>query len=99
MNQSRTRRTFLQGAAAVAGTLGAGRLLGGRAIRRAAAATRPEDRALIVVHTHGGCNAMFASADAFLENGGFGVTSSNVLRVGTSDVYVDKGSLGLLPAA
>lgn len=93
-----TRRGFLAGAGAAVGLAGASRVLGRRLVRSAYAAEGDAAPALFILFLRGGCNALFSSADSFLERGSFGVTSSNIQRLGTSDVYVDKNSLGTMPA-
>jgi len=44
---------------------------------------------------NGGLNALFAGcANQFLTGGTFGVTNSNIVRLGRSDVYVDEATFG-----
>ena len=90
-----TRRRFLAGAAAAAGNAGVTRLAGRPAIRSAGAAGAAEP-ALFILYLRGGYNAMFTSADSFVGNGAFGVTGDNIRRIGQSDLYVDRDSLGAL---
>ena len=87
--QEITRRTVLQGGAALAGTLA----LGGRAW----GGPPPEERPVLVVFwLNGGPAGLFNSADSFLAQGTFGVTTANVRALGNG-LYVDAGSLGALP--
>src|SRR5688500_4617704 len=90
-----SRRGFLKGAAIAAGALGLSRFPG---TRRAYAAPGDEPPALLLFYMRGGYNAMFCSADSFVGTGAFGVTSTNIRRIGTSDVYVDRNTLGTLSA-
>jgi hypothetical protein len=86
-----TRRTVLRGGITFAGALA----LGNRGI---AGEPPPEERPTLVVWwLNGGPAGLFNSADSFLANAAFGVTSNNVLAVGNG-LYVDAGSLGALPA-
>jgi hypothetical protein len=98
-NSGPSRRSFFKGAAAAAGLYGAARLLGPRALGSAYAADPGDAPALLVLYLRGGYNALFCSADSFIGSGAFGVTSSNVRRIGQSDLVVDLGSLGSLPVA
>jgi hypothetical protein len=87
--QEITRRTVLQGGAALAGTLA----LGGRAW----GGPPPEEQPVLVVFwLNGGPAGLFNSADSFLAKGTFGVTTANVRALGNG-LYVDAGSLGALP--
>lgn len=87
-----TRRSFLKAGAALTGTLAFGdwNLL-------AKSGTRPEQPTLVVWWLNGGPAGLFNSADAFLANGAFGVTRDNVRNL-HNGLYVDAGSLGMLPA-
>ncbi len=87
-----TRRTALKGGAAAAGALALGKWAG--ALPR----PEPERPALVVFWLNGGPAGLFNSASSFLAKGSFGVTESNVLKLG-NDLYVDTGSFGALPAA
>lgn len=86
-----TRRGFLKAGAALTGTLALGDwgLL-------AKPGGRPERPILVVWWLNGGPAGLFNSADAFLANGGFGVTRGNIRSLGNG-LYVDAGSLGALP--
>jgi hypothetical protein len=86
-----TRRTILEGGAALAGTLA----FGGFGNPSAAGKERP---ALAVFWLNGGPAGLFNSAGSFLTNGAFGVTGVNVLGLG-NDLVVDACSFGALPAA
>lgn len=87
-----TRRTFIKAGAALTGTLAFGdwNLLA----KPYRGAERPT---LVVWWLNGGPAGLFNSADAFLANGAFGVTRDNVRALGNG-LYVDAGSLGMLPA-
>jgi hypothetical protein len=89
-DQSITRRTVLQGGAALAGALALGDW-------REGAARPPEERpALVVFWLNGGPAGLFNSANSFLGSGAFGVTENNVRHLGNG-LYVDANSLGALP--
>lgn len=90
-----TRRRFLAGAAAAAGFAGVSRFAGRSFVRPAHAADELEP-SLVILYLRGGYNAMFTSADSFVGNGAFGVTSDNIRRIAQSDLYVDRNSLGAL---
>src|SRR5688572_9310657 len=98
MSRDFSRRDFLRGAGMAAGVLATTRLPGFRLSRPAHAAEPSEHPAVFLVYLRGGYNALFPSANSFLGNGAFGVRDANVQRVGTSDLYVDKASLGSLGA-
>jgi hypothetical protein len=98
MSNGTSRRGFLKGAAIAAGMFGMSRLPGARLVGRAHAAPGDEPPALFILNLIGGYNAMFPSADSFVGNGAFGVTAGNIRRIGTSDVYVDRATLGTLSA-
>jgi hypothetical protein len=98
MSNGPSRRGFLKGAAIAAGLLGASRLPGARLLGRAHAAPGDETPALFVLYMRGGYNALFPSPNAFVGAGSFGVTSDNIRRLG-GNVYVDRGTLGAMPAA
>jgi len=87
-----TRRAALQGGAAVAGALALGKW------RRPESLPGPERPALVVFWLNGGPAGLFNSARSFLAKGSFGVTDSNVRKLG-NDLYVDTESFGALPAA
>ena len=99
MSNGTSRRGFLKGAAIAAGMFGVSRLPGGRLVRRAEAAPGDEAPALFILNLIGGYNALFPSADSFVGSGAFGVTATNIRRIGTSDVYVDRNTLGTLSAS
>jgi hypothetical protein len=99
MSNGTSRRGFLKGAAIAAGALGLSRLPGVSLLGRAHAAPGAEPPALFILNLIGGYNALFGSADSFIGNGAFGVTATNVRRIGTSDLYVDRATLGSLPTA
>jgi len=88
-----TRRTVIQGGAALAGALALGNW-------EESEAARSEERpALVVFWLNGGPAGLFNSAGSFLKSGAFGVTESNVRDLGNG-LYVDAGSFGALaPAA
>jgi uncharacterized protein (DUF1501 family) len=86
---SPSRRTLLKAGLAAAGAL---------ALSPFEAWAAPRERpALVVLWLNGGPAGLFNSADAFLGNGAFGVTSGNVRALGHG-LYVDAASLGALPA-
>lgn len=88
-----SRRTLLKGAAIGA----AGTLLTRARMGTAHAQSAEPTRAVVLLFTLGGYNALFGSADAFLSKGSFGVTSSNIRALG-NDVFVDDPSFGqMLP--
>jgi hypothetical protein len=82
----------LQGGVAFAGALAVG------SWGRAQAAAPEERPTLVVLWLNGGPAGLFNSADSFLASGAFGVTENNVRALGNG-LFVDKGSLGALPAA
>jgi hypothetical protein len=96
MSNGTSRRGFLKGAALAAGAFGLTRLPGARLIGNAYAAPGDEPPALFIFNMQGGYNAIFPSADSFVGNGAFGVTATNIQRIGTSDVYVDRSTFGTL---
>lgn len=98
MSNGTSRRGFLKSAALAAGALGLSRLPGARLLGRAHAAPGDEAPALFIFNMQGGYNAIFPSADSFVGTGAFGVTATNIRRIGTSDVYVDRATLGTLSA-
>ncbi len=87
-----TRRTVLQGGAALTGAIALGNW------REGEARQSKERPTLIVFWLNGGPAGLFNSADSFLRSGAFGVAESNVRYLG-NDLYVDAGSLGALPSA
>ena len=98
MSNGTNRRGFLKRLGIAAGAFGVSRLPGVNLLGRAEAAPGAEPPAIFVFDMIGGYNALFGSADSFIGTGAFGVTSTNVKRVGTSDLYVDKSTLGTLSA-
>jgi hypothetical protein len=96
MSNGTSRRGFLKGAALAAGAFGLTRLPGARLLGNAYAAPGDEPPALFIFNMQGGYNAIFPSADSFVGNGAFGVTATNIQRIGTSDVYVDRSTFGTL---
>ncbi|MFC4763482.1 hypothetical protein [Dyella koreensis] len=86
-----TRRTVLKAGVALAGALALGDL-GLQAKSRAG-----ERPTLVVFWLNGGPAGLFNSADSFLANGAFGVTPNNVRALGNG-LYVDAGSMGMLPS-
>ncbi|MBA3396838.1 MAG: DUF1501 domain-containing protein [Deltaproteobacteria bacterium] len=96
MSNGTSRRGFFKQAAIAAGALGVSRLPGVDLLGRAHAAPGDEPPALFILNLIGGYNAMFGSADSFVGNGAFGVTSQNVRRIGTSNLVVDRTTLGSL---
>jgi len=91
-NRKISRRTALQGGAALAGTLAFGNW--SRSLTRQA----DERPTLVVFWLNGGPAGLFNSAASFLRTGAFGVTDSNVRELG-NDLYVDSESFGSLPLA
>src|SRR5262245_2550530 len=86
-----TRRTVLQGGAALTGALALGNW------REGEARQSKERPTLIVFWLNGGPAGLFNSADSFLANGAFGVKADNVRSLGNG-LFVDAGSFGALPA-
>ena len=86
-----SRRTMLQGTAAVAGALA---LENWSEIL----ANKPEGRpTLVVLWLNGGPAGLFNSANSFLRSGAFGLTERNISDLGNG-LYVDAGSFGALPS-
>ena len=96
MSNGTSRRGFLKHAAIAAGAVGLSRFPGSGLIGRAEAAPGAEPPAIFIFNMIGGYNALFGSADSFIGSGAFGVTASNVRRVGTSPLYVDNRTFGTL---
>ncbi|HEU0035202.1 MAG TPA: twin-arginine translocation signal domain-containing protein [Kofleriaceae bacterium] len=96
MSNGTSRRGFLKRAAIAAGAFGISRVPGVKLLGRAEAAAGDEAPALFILNLVGGYNALFPSADSFVGTGAFGVTSSNIKQIGTSDVFVDRATLGTL---
>jgi len=93
---STSRRGFLKRAMLGAAALGVTRIPGIGGLGRAEAAPGDDKPALFILNLIGGYNALFPSADSFVGTGAFGVTAANIRRIGTSDVYVDRATLGTL---
>lgn len=94
MTRMFSRRSLIRGASLGA----AGMILGPNGLPVAKAETPEVTRAVVLLFTLGGYNALFGSADSFLSKGSFGVTSSNIRSLGNG-VFVDDPSFGqLLPA-
>jgi hypothetical protein len=96
MGHDVSRRGFLKGMAMAAGAFGASRLPGMNLVGRASAAPGSEPGALLVINLIGGYNSLFCAPRAFAATGAFSVTSTNIKRIGTSNQYVDAGTLGTL---
>jgi hypothetical protein len=91
-NKTISRRTIIQGGAALAGTLAIGSW-------PATLAQKPEERpTLVIFWLNGGPAGLFNSANSFLRSGAFGVTERNVRDLGNG-LFVDAGSFGALPPA
>src|SRR4030095_13358368 len=87
-----SRRTIIQGSAALAGALALGNL--GEAL-----GSEPKERpTLVIFWLNGGPAGLFNSANSFLRSGGFGVTEQNVSDLGNG-LFVDAGSFGSLSVA
>jgi Protein of unknown function (DUF1501) len=96
---STSRRGFLKRAMLGAAALGVTRVPGIGGLGRAEAALPGDDKpAVFILNLIGGYNALFPSADSFVGTGAFGVTAANIRRIGTSDLYVDRATLGTLSA-
>lgn len=90
-----SRRGLLKALAAASGAAAGARILGPFVPEAMAAAETPH---FVHIFFNGGLNALFAGcADKYLTAGTFGVTSTNVKRLGTSDVYTDATTFGTLP--
>jgi hypothetical protein len=81
-----------------AGALGLSRLPGGSLISSAEAAPGAEPAAVFIINLIGGYNTLFCAPQAFVASGVWSVTSTNIKRIGTSNLYVDRNSLGSLSA-
>jgi len=91
MSSNFSRRSLLQGAAAMAGAAALGRA--GTAFGQSAVTDKP---ALLVVMLNGGYNSLFCSHDSFQGTGAFGCSAGNGLALG-NDLVVD-GTFGSMPA-
>jgi hypothetical protein len=88
--QTISRRTIIEGGAALAGSLALGNLL------EISARKREERPTLVVFWLNGGPAGLFNSANSFLRNGAFGVTERNIRDLGNG-LFVDAASFGALP--
>ena len=91
-NKNISRRTIIQGGAALAGALALGNL-GETSVQKSA-----ERPTLVIFWLNGGPAGLFNSANSFLRSGAFGVTERNISDLGNG-LYVDAGSFGALPPA
>lgn len=97
-----SRRGFFGHIAAAAGAYGISKLAGGPLVRSAHADTADAaggTPALFILNLIGGYNALFGSADSFRADRTFGVTADNIQKVGTTDLFVDKSTLGTMTDA
>src|SRR5690242_9447693 len=95
-NKNLSRRQILGGTAALAGAWAASHLTGDGLLPSARAQiVGPEKNALLLIITEGGYNALFSSADSFL-NTSFGVTSGNVRQL-ANRLVVDASTYGTFP--
>ena len=90
-----SRRGFLKRAMLGAAALGVTRIPGVDLLGRAEAAPGDDKPAVFILNMIGGYNALFPSADSFVGTA-FGVTATNIRQIGTSDVFVDRATLGTL---
>lgn len=93
-----SRRGFFKQLGLAAGAFGLSRIPGVQMFGDAEAAAGDDAPALFILNLVGGYNALFGSADSFLGSGAFGVATANVRRIGTSNLHVDKTTLGALSA-
>lgn len=89
-----SRRGFFKQLGIAAGAFGLARLPGAKLLGDAEAAPGDEAPAVFILNLIGGYNALFGSANSFVGSGAFGTTANTVRRVGTSNLYVDKTTLG-----
>lgn len=89
-----SRRGFFKQLGIAAGAFGLSRLPGAKLIGDAEAAAGDEAPALFILNLIGGYNALFPSANSFVGSGAFGTSTASVRQIGTSNVYVDKTTLG-----
>jgi hypothetical protein len=99
MSNGTSRRDFFKRAAIAAGALGVSRLPGVNLLGKAEAAPGAEPPAIFIFNMIGGYNALFGSADSFVGSGAFGCTATNTMKIGTSNLVVDKRTLGSLSAS
>ena len=87
-----SRRGLLKAFAAAGGAAAGARILG-PLVPNAMAAGEPSH--FVHIFFNGGLNALFSgNANQYLTAGTFGVTSTNIKRLGTSDVYTDASTFG-----
>jgi hypothetical protein len=87
-----SRRGLLKAFAAAGGAAAGARILG-PLVPNAHAAGEPAH--FVHIFFNGGLNALFAGcADKYLTGNTFGVTSTNIKRLGTSDLYTDASTFG-----
>lgn len=87
-----SRRGLLKALAAAGGAAAGARILG-PLVPDAMAAGEPSH--FVHIFFNGGLNALFSgNANQYLTAGTFGVTSTNIKRLGTSDVYTDASTFG-----
>src|SRR5262245_39380083 len=96
MSSGTSRRGFLKGAMMAAGALGMSRMPGMSLLGNAEAAPGAEPSAVFIVNLIGGYNTLFCAPQAFVASGVWTVTSTNIRRVGTTNLYVDRSTLGTL---
>ncbi len=89
-----SRRGFFKQLGLAAGAFGLSRIPGVQLFGDAEAAAGDDAPALFILNLVGGYNALFGSADSFLGSGAFGVATANVRQIGTSNLHVDKTTLG-----
>jgi hypothetical protein len=82
----------------MAGAFGLSRVPGVNLLGNAEAAAGDDAPALFILNMIGGYNALFPSANSFVASGAFGCSANTVKRIGTSNVYVDKSTLGAFSA-
>src|SRR5215207_9167404 len=78
------------------GAYAVSRLPGINLLGKAEAAPGDEPPAVFIFNMIGGYNALFGSADSFIGSGAFGVTATNTKQIGTSNLVVDRTTLGSL---
>jgi len=88
-----SRRGLLKGFAAASGAAAGARILGPM-VPEALAAGEPSH--FVHIYFNGGLNALFAGCANILR-GKFGVTDTNMTRIGTSDLYTDASTFGTFP--
>jgi hypothetical protein len=98
MSNQPSRRGFFKHAAVAAGALGLSRIPGVNLLGKAEAAPGAEPPAVFIFNMIGGYNALFGSSDSFIGAGNFGCTTAGSLRVGTSNLVVDRRTFGTFSA-